>query len=501
MLSFVELDERVFNPFTPEKYSAVQRLSEMAQNVLWITQGASGEEPYANMMHGVARCLLHERSDSRFQIIDFDVSCEPEPKYIAETFLRLHISYSWSQSTKPYAPQWSFEREIYVGKDGQNRIARYKNSIELNQRYNASRRLVKAPLNINESAIEVTSGDSYEVVEHVSLNLEGSDTRENYIDIDVSMSSLNAFKIAGTAFVYLVLGTTEKTGKKLLALTDTLRSRISVSDSQAIALDVPKEQEAAFFFRVANELLADSLLDSASTHGQLVIHNAADALAGTIERRVEEKGLRVILTSEKEQGSFAKVVNTTTPARVMQTIIPRDTTVFLDASSEESPGLIGSKIRKILPARSKVFDLSHVICTHSSPSGNLVSQELKLVLARSCSRAAAGSMSLEPADIEMIPLESVSGLSLSHDPLSVIDWRSNESVPTKVYPPEHYTQFKGDVTYLLVGMTGELGMSLSHWMIERGAKNIALTSRNPNVDERWIVAMKDLGAGVKTFAM
>ena len=61
--------------------------------------------------------------------------------------------------------------------------------------------------------------------------------------------------------------------------------------------------------------------------------------------------------------------------------------------------------------------------------------------------------------------------------------------------------FSSRVTYLLIGMTGELGLSIASWMIKNGARHIVLTSRNTNVDTRWLKEMSKLGANVQVFNM
>lgn len=56
VLSLAELDEPIFHPFTEEKFKALQFLMDTARNVIWVTQGSQGANPYSRMMGGVARC-------------------------------------------------------------------------------------------------------------------------------------------------------------------------------------------------------------------------------------------------------------------------------------------------------------------------------------------------------------------------------------------------------------------------------------------------------------
>lgn len=46
---------------------------------------------------------------------------------------------------------------------------------------------------------------------------------------------------------------------------------------------------------------------------------------------------------------------------------------------------------------------------------------------------------------------------------------------------EHKKSFAADKTYILFGMTGDLGISIARWMVGNGARNVVLTSRYPNV--------------------
>jgi hybrid polyketide synthase/nonribosomal peptide synthetase ACE1 len=54
-----------------------------------------------------------------------------------------------------------------------------------------------------------------------------------------------------------------------------------------------------------------------------------------------------------------------------------------------------------------------------------------------------------------------------------------------------------DHTYLLFGLSGELGRSLATWMVRHGARHIVLTSRHPVVDEEWVRHLNAQGAHLR----
>lgn len=80
---------------------------------------------------------------------------------------------------------------------------------------------------------------------------------------------------------------------------------------------------------------------------------------------------------------------------------------------------------------------------------------------------------------------------------NVIAKNGDATVQIRVQPVDHKELFKGDRTYWLAGLTGDLGLSLCQWMITKGARYIALSSRSPKVDPAWLRHFQSLGATVQ----
>ncbi|KAL1801719.1 hypothetical protein ACET3X_002061 [Alternaria dauci] len=76
----------------------------------------------------------------------------------------------------------------------------------------------------------------------------------------------------------------------------------------------------------------------------------------------------------------------------------------------------------------------------------------------------------------VLPLDNVNRQSKSTN--LQLTQLSDGSVERK---EEDKETFSADKTYILFGMTGDLGISVARWMVENGARNIVLTSRNPDV--------------------
>jgi nucleoside-diphosphate-sugar epimerase/NAD(P)-dependent dehydrogenase (short-subunit alcohol dehydrogenase family) len=83
----------------------------------------------------------------------------------------------------------------------------------------------------------------------------------------------------------------------------------------------------------------------------------------------------------------------------------------------------------------------------------------------------------------------------------VIDWCTADKVATVVCPVEYNGLFAANKTYLLFGMTGDVGISIVRWMVDHGARNVVLASRNPRVPAGVIDFMSQKGAALRAMTV
>lgn len=101
---------------------------------------------------------------------------------------------------------------------------------------------------------------------------------------------------------------------------------------------------------------------------------------------------------------------------------------------------------------------------------------------------------------DTIPLDNLVQHKPRHCPLAIVDWTS-PVVSARVQALDHADIFKADRTYLLVGLSGDLGQSLCEWMGCHGARFVVLTSRTPKVDTSFIRSMEALGVVVRVLSL
>ncbi|KAF2763053.1 hypothetical protein EJ05DRAFT_459880 [Pseudovirgaria hyperparasitica] len=94
----------------------------------------------------------------------------------------------------------------------------------------------------------------------------------------------------------------------------------------------------------------------------------------------------------------------------------------------------------------------------------------------------------------VLPLQVTSRQSTTEPSVEVATQDSVENVVTETGLDEHKSTFADNKTYILFGMTGDLGISIARWMVENGARNVVLTSRHPDVPEGVFEFMSQKGA-------
>ena len=502
VLSLTELDAPIFSPFTDAKFKAVQALLDQSKNVLWTIQGSRGDRPYANMMQGVARCLVAEMPDLRLQFLDVDATEKPDAKLLAETLLRLQISDSWKSTNESYKPLWTVERELAISK-GCVEIPRYVPNKGPNDRFNSAKRLIRKDSPMNSSVVTITSSDSsYDLLEYSTPKVSELADGDDHLTIQVSRSLLTALKLKSVGYLYIVIGTVVGTQEKVFALSEGNRSVVSSPKSWTHPCPVSEDLESRLLLAIANHLLADAIIGNSARGSSLLVHEPTPLLKSAVSRLAKERALLVAYTTTKSDQSGVHHLHPSTPDRGIEHCIPKDVSVFVNFSGSADPNEIGARIEKHLPLRCKRNKAATLFNPRSfmrpGHSGSTVSKTLQSSYARSLVELSGGNLF---GQVQELALKDIPERLVESGTLCTVNWTAATTAPVRVLPAECATQFRNDKTYFLIGLTGELGLSLCRWMVKRGAKYLALTSRKPSIDQGWLNMIQEMGAVVRPFAM
>lgn len=495
VLCLSELDEHTIVSMTSHKLKAFQELFKKSKNIFWVGYGAQGDNPYGQMIAGVLRTLHVEMPHLRMQFMNSHTLEDANSDIIAKKVLLLEASGIWEQKGRLQEILWYTEPEFTL-RDGKFFIPRMKLKTERNDRYNSSKRLIIKSLDRDSVVkIERASGD-YRVLkaEHSTLPFAGSQQR-----VQVSHSLLRGVRLSESDSLFLFAGRNSETGKHVVGLSPMLESCIDVPSSLIVQCGESEADKLQSMIGLYTQLLVQSVVREVLPGSCIGVVEPDFALASVLTKYASQMGVRVVLFTAKHKICAHPWVRIHPKISQRELIkrIPSNIVSLLDIDGDEC---ILSLLRKCLPVHCKFHTESSL--TAQTPR-SFSQNEMDEGSAASLLKAAWGFIQLEkfPVNTNRLPVLNLGELMESQpkqDRQTVIKW--GDKLSLQVLPATKVVTFSANKTYWLVGLTGGLGLSLCQWMAGRGARYIALSSRNPNLDERWILEMAAMGCTVRVFA-
>ena len=482
VISLSELDQPVFKDITPERWYCFRKMFEVERTVLWLTSGRLEDAPFSNMIVGFGRSAVHELENLRLQFLDIPDPSKIDSRIIAESLLRFHAKDIEGDDILNTA-----EPEIVMDAEGHQLVPRLQPISAANDRYNSIQRLITHEIDVSKSVVELQQDGNNCTIRQLSRYETSKETTDSMvIDMRTTHAVLSAIKTpAGHKF--LALGV-DSIGTRYLAFVSSLTSVIKVSEQSAVSCDLSSFSEEAFLTFAAAHLVSMAIVDPLITGQKLVVHNASDVIAQAIDAQTSSNRINITYTTDSTDecsppDSWIKLPPFLGRSDLSQ-IIPADVACFVGLSNESSENEL-SMLSNLSPhcrkETAKTIYSSDGIDTSSS-SDTILSQTL---------RRAVGYIHRlggqeRHHNAEVVSVESLATGERPEDPMTIIDWTASTSLPARVTRFDIKPLFKGDKTYWLCGISSALGISLCDWMIDRGVKNLVLTSRNPKVEPAWI---------------
>jgi hypothetical protein len=84
------------------------------------------------------------------------------------------------------------------------------------------------------------------------------------------------------------------------------------------------------------------------------------------------------------------------------------------------------------------------------------------------------------------------------DKLEIVDWTASKSIPAQIRSASSHVSLSAAKSYLLLAMQKDLALSVSEWMVSRGARHVVLagTASDINFDKGWVEEMATRGASI-----
>ena len=501
VLCLTELDEQYLEQRSNSKIEALKVLWRDARNVLWVTRGARDDSPYSAMMLGLCRTIRFENPHLNLQVLDFDVT--PSAESLVESLIRLELGVEAKDSDSNAL--WEIEPEIHIV-NNRALVPRLYPHSSANNRYNSSRRTVKEEVDITKSVVELGIAPDARIGE-VRLASPFSSKRGNStIDVEVHLSVQPAIKIEG-AYFHLCVGKDVKSGDSIIAASqESVRSTMQVPGAWTKIL--PQSIASPDLHILVYSMIAQSIIHHTKPDDVVLVHNANGHLCKAIRTEAAAHDVSfTFTTSIQPSASFkshesAIFLHENLPRRIIEKVIPQDTTTVIDMTSATKSIFEGlwTKVRlpqvKMLHASDFVshFFKSPAVIPDTSKIQDILDLSCRSITRASRRNTVSGDLlsSISLEDVQN-PEKSEAGNSL----FNVVDWKSSTHVSAVLQNIDVGTVFRNDGTYWLVGLAGDMGRSFCHWMVHHGARHIVLSSRNPKLHPSSFKSLEAFGADIK----
>ncbi|KAK3313215.1 putative polyketide synthase [Apodospora peruviana] len=478
-----DIDEPILATMTPARMDTFRALLRPEMTILWVTQNSRVYNPDCAASMGFARTIVAETPGLCLQMLDLDtIDTQPAVDTVAESFARLTMR-QLVDSRQHDAPLWVHENEIYI-EGGCRLIPRCVPWKEGNDRANAPRRVVSNPVNTVENLVKIVSTQAG----------DGTTQRETKIDkidlqskaplgqptIRVDYSTVHAINLGGKVSAYVCVGRDTQTDKGQVALSMSNASYIATPPTCVSSVTLEHLHSSVFVALLIRYLSAFTIAHTAEE--KLILLIEPDKMFEECVKDVLVKyGLdfRICATDAKRCSLIPGMVfvHPNSSTREIKALYPEGGACVVDMLPERS------EISRVLAAsvpKNCRYSSGSALSTPEGLGDYTDSDFLETVWQEAVSLAMS---KLKGWQSDVGPgLTTIPDLLWIRAPthlFQILDWRADRSVPHIVKYVDQEKMLDPNKTYVLVGLTRDLGQSLCTLLVEHGARNLALVSRNP----------------------
>lgn len=503
ILSLTELDGNLFEDMEETTFLNFKELLPAARSVLWVLQGAKSSNPHAGTTLGLFRTLFYELPGTLLQILDITQALETvNPKPVAETMLRLGIQAELTRQGDADKLLWEFEPELVLD-DNKVLIPRVRPQKDQNDRYNSSKRSITRQVDALKTplALDWIDGGYMLREQHENKSVASSD---GHVRIQVSCSFLPSIKTPA-GFVFVSVGRDLETDQKMLCFSDRNASVVNVPKTWTVPVSEDAVDGYFMSFALA-DLTVQQLLQMLPPTGTVVAYESDQVVSSLLSQELKRLGRKaVFITSNPSKtGRNWVYLHPNSAKRLVDSVIPKDVALYIDASGDNAETEFGKTIAASLSRVCEKVVLSDLMAREAS----VLPKEAPATIARLLQRVSSFASSLldnaiipEGAPLNILTLKRVLSPIAVPSSNSLIYWQEEQHVPVSVEPiQQRQDLFRPDRTYWLAGLTGDVGRALADFMISHNARHVVLSSRTPKPDTQWAEWHKSRGATVAYLA-
>ncbi|KAI4230036.1 MAG: hypothetical protein L6R36_000415 [Xanthoria steineri] len=502
VLSLTELDRPVLELLSASTFKRLQLLLDMSKTILWITQGAHSGNPYQNGTIGLGRTFQSENPHKHLQFLDLD-TLEGGESLVAESLLRLIGGVAIRDNDPKKSLLWTIEPEIAVEK-GSLLFPRLLPDVQRNNRLNSLKRNVERQGPIGTRPVSLVRSlyradelvyTAEETLQHHS-DLTKSSMGSDLISLRVEYSSKDpVVPNYHDKELYCCTGCTQK-GMRYLVLSPSNSSFIAVPRVWAVRLDEELQGNMTIpvFLRVSNEIRS-RVIKRSMPRGYITLLYGIDAdLAASLDRRKDMPNKDFALITHQAQSAHVLPSNNIylgshTSRDELKSMIPVKTRLLIHMRH-------GNGARKLLDIRRVLPTNATVVSFEDLDADGLIPCEVLLGALQAAKSVSPSFKTTFDSTRVVLASALVREGTKGHLDAAVVDWTGDQTITLTEKPVDPRHLFSAGKTYLLVGLSGQIGQSMCHWMVQNGARHIVVTSRNPDKGALWREELQRQGVNI-----
>ncbi|ORY71799.1 putative hybrid NRPS/PKS enzyme [Pseudomassariella vexata] len=503
VLSLTDLDRPVLEHLNAPAFKSLQHLLEGTKTILWVTQGARSQSPYQSGTIGLGRTFQSENPHKLLQFLDLD-TLDGSESLITESFLRLIVCAATRDESSKNSHLWSIEPELAV-ENGRLLIPRLFLDKERNDRLNSLRRKVeiqalagKQPVSLvrsqrNTGEIVYTAEEALQHCSDLAEIAAGSEQitlRVEFCSFDPVIPNYQEKQL------FCCIGYAEE-GTRFLALSASNSSFITVPRMWTIRLDDGQGKNTMTlpeFICLLSEVKARVIEKAMPAGYTTLLYEIDEHISASLERLGNKLNRKFSFINCQAEPSCAGLhinhieIGRHTSSKEMKSVIPPRTRLLIHLGHKSDASRL-SAIQQVLPANAVVASFDNL------DADDLVPQEI-------LSAASAYVKQIGPTIKKTFDSTSVVKASAlvregaKRHANVVVDWTGAQNITLTRRPADPRHLFSPNKTYLLVGLSGQIGQSICRWMVGNGARHVVVTSRNPNKRASWKDELERQGANI-----
>ena len=387
--------------------------------------------------------------------------------------------------------------------------------MDMNNRYNSVRRVIESQtdLDVHRATLE------WKDHEYILQQDDSRTTQfpESNRSIRTAWSLLQSVVLPhGNQVSFFGIGEDLIASKQVLFASQHQSSLVSIPAEKKLEIQIIPGSEAHYLSLVLGFLLSKYIASRLPLGTTAIVHETSPSLRHCISRALETLGctnmiFTTSISDNTERPQKSLFIHPRIFDRELKTVLPKRCGLWLDmsamlpaASDKQASATLSRRISKLLPELCGRYDISTIMANLATDvNEDHESATIQALLVQSSDFAEKHLH--ETLGERPLPTRALSEILAHKDgcPIlgTVVSWRSgsNTLAPVRVKPV--FTRndlFSPDKTYWLVGLAGDLGRSLCDFMIERGAKYIVLSSRNPQADDECVTIRSHNGSTWET---